>query len=98
MSIQALRERLAASSKAANHLLAEKGEQVWTKEDQTKFDNHMDEIDRVKTQIAAHERMIEAGRDSDFADAVAQAAKRGGAGAEMSVKDAVAVYLRHGDK
>jgi len=98
MSIQALRERLKASADAANHLLAEKGSAVWTAEEQAKFDGHMDEAERVKSQIKAHERMIEAGRDADFADAAAQAAKRGGSGSDMSVKDAVAIYLRHGDK
>ena len=43
MSIQALRERLAASNKAAKHLLAEKGSTTWTTEDQGTFDNHADE-------------------------------------------------------
>lgn len=97
MSIQALRERLKASSKDANKLLADKGEQAWSKEDQTKFDGHMDEIERITGQIKAHERMIEADRDAGFADAVTQAAKKGGSG-DMTVKDAVAVYLRYGDK
>jgi HK97 family phage major capsid protein len=94
MSIQALRERLAASNRDANKLLADKGDQAWSKEDQTAFDAHADEIDRVKAQISAHERMIEAGRDANFDEAARQAAK-GGKG-ELSVKDAVAIYLRHG--
>jgi len=97
MSIQALRERLAASNKAANQLLAEKGDQTWSKADQDAFDAHMDESERIKTQIAAHERMIADGRDADFADAAARALKSGG-GNGLSVKDAVAIYLRHGDK
>lgn len=69
MSIQALRERLAASSRAANHLLAEKGDQVWSKEDQTTFDGHIDEGERIKSQIAAHEKMIAADREANFTDA-----------------------------
>jgi HK97 family phage major capsid protein len=97
MSIQALRERLKASSTAANKLLADKGEQTWSKDDQAKFDNHMDEIERIKAQILAHERLIEADRDANFADAVQQSAKNGG-GTALTVKDAVAIYLRHGDK
>jgi HK97 family phage major capsid protein len=69
MSIQALRERYAASSKAANHLLAEKGSQTWTKEDQATFDAHVEEADRIKAQIEAHEKMIARDRDDNFKDA-----------------------------
>lgn len=68
-SIQALRERLAAASKSANHLLAEKGAQTWSKEDQAAFDGHVDEAERIKAQISAHERMIEMDRDTKFTDA-----------------------------
>lgn len=94
MSIQALRERLAASSKAANHLLAEKGSATWSKEDQLKFDNLIDEAELLKSQISAHERLIAADREANFEDAVAQATKSGGALA--SEKDIVALYLRNG--
>lgn len=97
MSIQALRERLQASNKAANKLLADKGSQTWTVEDQTAFDNHIDESQRIKAQISAHEKMLEESRESNFEDAVAQA-KKNGLGTELTVKDAVAIYLRHGDK
>lgn len=97
MSIQALRERLQASNKAANKLLADKGSQTWTVEDQTAFDNHIDESQRIKAQISAHEKMLEESRESNFEDAVAQA-KKNGPGTELTVKDAVAIYLRHGDK
>lgn len=69
MSIQALRERLAASNKAAKNLLAEKGSQTWTKEDQTTFDNHADESERITKQIEAHERMNAKDRDENFTDA-----------------------------
>jgi HK97 family phage major capsid protein len=68
MSIQALRERLQASNKAANHLLAEKGSQVWTPEDQATFDNHVSDGERCKAQIAAHEKMIAEDRDTNFTD------------------------------
>jgi HK97 family phage major capsid protein len=68
MSIQALRERLAASSQAAKKLLAEKGSTPWTKEDQTAFDNHMDEADRTSNQIAAHEKVIARDREDNFKD------------------------------
>jgi HK97 family phage major capsid protein len=69
MSIQALRERLQASNKAANHILAEKGSQTWTPEDQAAFDGHVSEGERVKAQIAAHEKMIAEDRDVNFTDA-----------------------------
>jgi HK97 family phage major capsid protein len=68
MSIQALRERYAASSKAANHLLAEKGSATWSKEDQATFDGHVEECDRIKAQITAHETMIARDRDEKFQD------------------------------
>lgn len=69
MSIQALRERLAASNTAAKKLLADKGAQTWSKEDQAAFDGHMDEAERVSNQIAAHEKMIERDREENFTDA-----------------------------
>lgn len=96
MSIQALRERLAALKKDANALLAAKGDQVWSKEDQAKFDGIMDEADRVEAQIKATQRMIDEDANKRFDDAAKQAAKNGGE--KFTVKDAVAIYLRHGDK
>jgi len=69
MSIQALRERLAALKKEANHLLAEKGSQVWSKDDQTKFDSLMDEAERVEKQLNAHQRMLDADAENNFRDA-----------------------------
>lgn len=68
MSIQALRERLAASNKAAKHLLAEKGSTTWTTEDQGAFDNHADEAERITRQIAAHETMLAKDREDNFTD------------------------------
>jgi len=81
MSIQALRERLAASTKAANHLLVEKGSIPWTAEEQKTFDAHMDEADRIKSQIDAHEKMLAADADKNFTDVdqhnIARNAKNG---------------------
>lgn len=68
MSIQALRERLAASNRAAKHLLAEKGSQSWTADEQKQFDAHMEESDRLQAQIAAHEKIAAADRDANFTD------------------------------
>ncbi len=67
-SVQALRALLATANKAANHLLAEKGAQLWSKEDQAKFDNLADEAERLSHQIEAHEKMIARDRDQNFQD------------------------------
>jgi HK97 family phage major capsid protein len=59
-SIQALREKKTEISRAANHLLAEKGEQVWTAEDKKKFDDLMDEGERIQSQVDAHQKILDA--------------------------------------
>ncbi|MFZ6801934.1 phage major capsid protein [Undibacterium sp. Di24W] len=100
MSIQALRERLAASNKAANHILAEKGSQLWTKEDQTTFDNHVAEGERCKAQIDAHEKMIAENRAENFTDAndhkIAENHKNGKK--LTPAQAAFNVYLRKADR
>lgn len=68
MSIQALRERLQASNKSANHLLAEQGSATWSAEKQTEFDNLAGESERTQRQIEAHEKMIAKDRDESFSD------------------------------
>jgi uncharacterized membrane protein len=45
-TLKELRERVAAQKKAARHLLEEKGDRIWTDEDQKKFDNLADETER----------------------------------------------------
>lgn len=92
MSIQALRERYAASTKAANHLLAEKGSAVWSKEDQDKFDELVTEGERVRAQIEAHERMIAQDREDNFKDADEH--RRDSDGKESEAKKAFNVFLR----
>ena len=67
-SIQALRERLAALHKKMNHLLAEKGSQTWTKEDQAVFDADGDEAERLQRQIAAHQKMLDDDAEKNFRD------------------------------
>jgi len=68
MSIQALREQLALSNKAAKNLLAEKGSIPWTPEEQATFDNHADTSERLQRQIDAHEKMIAKDREENFKD------------------------------
>jgi HK97 family phage major capsid protein len=58
MSMQALRERIAAINKEAKNLLETKGSTTWLKEDQAKFDNLMDEAERATRQLEAHQRVL----------------------------------------
>jgi HK97 family phage major capsid protein len=68
MSIQALRERKNELARQANQLLAEKGEQTWSKEDQTKFDNLVDDAERTDKQIEAHQRVLNLQAEKAFND------------------------------
>lgn len=70
MSMQALRERLSALNKEANHILAEKGAATWSKDDQAKFDAKMEEAERVQSQIEASQRLLNMAADKDFKDVV----------------------------
>jgi HK97 family phage major capsid protein len=90
MSTQALRERIAALKKEANHLLAEKGAQVWTKEDQAKFDNLVDEADRAETQLAAHQRVL----DKDAEDSYKDVQRNRPAKKMTAAQKAVDIFLR----
>jgi HK97 family phage major capsid protein len=68
MSIQALRERLQASNKAALHLLAEQGSATWSAEKQTEFNALADESERTQRQIEAHEKLIARDAEDNFKD------------------------------
>lgn len=91
-SIQALRERKVELARQANHILAEKGDQTWTKEDQAKYDGLMDEMERVSAQINAHQRQLDLEADSVFTAKPGQKTVEGDIGNML----AVALYLRHG--
>lgn len=93
-NIQALREKIANLSAQANHLIAEKGDQVWTVEDQKTFDAHADEILRAKNQIASIERMREIDADKFFNSAAGAAKKDDGV--TIDALAAMAIYMRHG--
>ena len=96
--IQALREKIANLAAQAKHLLAEKGDQTWTKEEQTKFDNLADEIERAKAQIKADERMREMEADKFFDNVTKPGANpREGEPEGISPLVAVALYLRNGN-
>jgi HK97 family phage major capsid protein len=93
-TIQALREKIANLAKQAKHILAEKGEATWSADEQAKFDNLADEIERAKGQIRAEERMRELDADKFFNEITN--AKPREDDVKMSVRDAVGLYLRNG--
>lgn len=92
-NIQAMREKIADLARQANHLLAEKGDQTWSKEEQAKFDNFADEIERLKNQINAAEKLRELEADEFFNSAP----KKQEEGVTVDALAAVALYMRHGN-
>ncbi len=98
-NIAALREKIAELARTANHMLAEKGSQTWTKEEQASFDNIADEMERATSQVKAAERMREMEADDFFKNAAKDATKgrKPGEGADIDAVAAVALYLRHGN-
>lgn len=95
-NIQALREKISNLAAQANHLLNEKGDTVWTAEEQAKFDAFTNEIEQAKAQIKAAEKMRELEADEFFNAAPAR--KPNGAG-DMTIDAlaAVALYMRYGN-
>lgn len=68
-SIQSLRAARNEISKKANHLLAEKGDKLWSPEDQQTFDGFADEMERMDKQIASVQKMLDAQAEEAFKDA-----------------------------
>lgn len=93
-TLQALRERKQALAKDANHILAEKGDQTWTKDDQAKYDGIMDEMQRISDQISAHQRLLDQEADAFFNQGGKPGQKQAD---EIDAVMAVALYLRHGN-
>lgn len=93
-NIQALREKIANLATQAKHILAEKGDQTWTAEEQIKFDNLANEIELAKGQIKAEERMRELEADKFFENVGKDVGNRGEG--EIDALTAVALYMRHG--
>jgi HK97 family phage major capsid protein len=90
--IQILREKIANFAKQANQLLADKGDQVWSPEDQAKFDGFANEINGAKAQIKNIETMRELEADKFFN----QAPPKPEDSTTISALVAVALYMRHG--
>lgn len=95
-NITALREKIADLAKTANHMLAEKGSQTWTKEEQASFDNIADQIEATQGQIKSIERMRNLDAEKFFENASQEASKKP-AGDTIDAVTAVALYLRHGN-
>lgn len=96
-NIQALREKIANLATQAKALLADKGDQTWTAEEQTKFDNLADEIERAKNQVRAEERMRDLDADKFFNEITKPGAAKPGEPGEIDAMTAVALYLRFGN-
>ena len=94
-TIQAMREKLSVLANSAKHLLAEKGDQTWSAEEQTKFDGFTNEIELVKSQIKAAEKVREMEADSFFNTVAGQPKKD--EGMTIDALAAVAIYMRHGN-
>lgn len=92
-NIQALREKIANFSREANAMLADKGSQTWTAEEQSKFDGFANEIESAKTGIKNIEKMRELDAEKFFENA-AQSVKKPEDG--IDALTAVGLYLRNG--
>lgn len=92
-NIQALREKISTLANNANHLLAEKGDQVWSVEDQSTFDTYTNDIEAIKNQIKSIEKMRELDADQFFNSAPAKKED----GVTIDALAAVALYMRHGN-
>jgi HK97 family phage major capsid protein len=67
-SIQQHREHYTELVNSANNILAQKGDQLWTKDDQVKFDGFMDQAYRVKDQIDSIQRIMDQDVEENFRD------------------------------
>jgi len=87
--LNALRERKNDLAKKANNLLEKSGDKTWSKEEAAEYDGILDEMERLDTQIKAHQRAAE-----DDADKIlAAAASTVGKGASPE-RQAFALFLR----
>lgn len=92
-NIQALREKISTLANSANHLLAEKGDQAWSAEDQSTFDSYTSDIEAIKNQIKSIEKLRELDADQFFNSAPTKKED----GVTIDALAAVALYMRHGN-
>lgn len=96
MSIQALRERKNHLVNQCKKQMADKGDQTWSKEDQTIYDAATEEIERLSKQIEAYQVIL----DRDAQDIIPQ--KKPGQEAANTAEEQISKifdkWLRRGDK
>lgn len=98
MSIQALREQLSHENRAAKAILADMGARTWAKEDQDKFDGHMETAERLQRQIDAHQRVLDDDSEKNFKD-VGQFRKEAGGAKQMTdAQRALDLFMRKSDR
>lgn len=95
-NIQAMREKISNLANLANKLLADKGDQTWTKEEQATFDGYTDEIEALKNQVKAAEKMRALEADDFFNAGGNNPAKKDG-DVTIDALTAVALYMRFGN-
>ncbi|WP_332848705.1 phage major capsid protein [Massilia sp. S19_KUP03_FR1] len=91
-TIQILREKISNFARQANQLVADKGDQVWTPEEQAKFDGFANEINGAKAAIKNIETMRELEADKFFN----AAPPKKDADTPIESLVAVALYMRYG--
>lgn len=94
MSIQALRERKTEIARAANELLVNNGDKVWSEDDRAKYKDMMTQLERINDQIKAYQDQLDADADAMLDDAARPGARRPSNAAAAQVRDALAIYLR----
>ena len=95
-NIQALREKIAHLATSAKNMLAEKGSQTWTAEEQTTFDGYTNEIERLQAQIKSAEKLRELEADQFFNAAPGGKPDKAD-GETIDALTAVALYMRYGN-
>jgi HK97 family phage major capsid protein len=93
-NLSALREKISTLANQAQHLIQEKGDQVWNKDEQAKFDGLTNDIESAKQSIKNIEKARELDADKFFNEVTSQAKKT--EVETIGAMDAVALYLRNG--
>jgi len=96
-NLSALREKISTLANQAQHLIAEKGDQVWNKDEQTKFDGLTNDIENAKQAIKNIEKARELDADKFFENASKDVKNGKKESVEISALDAVALYMRFGN-
>ena len=94
-SIQALREQKQQLAREARNQLEQKGDRVWSKDDQKIFDERSDKIEALDAEIAAVEKVMALEVEKDNND-VEQFRRKPENRQEAEARAAFAKLLRHG--